>query len=194
MNNYKIHETAVIDEGCKIGKDTKIWHFTHVMPKAVIGENCNIGQNVYIDNNVSIGNGVKIQNNVSIYDGVILDDGVFVGPSAVFTNVDNPRATVERKAEFRETRVGPGATLGANCTILCGVTVGSYAFVGAGSVVTSDVKDHALMVGVPARQTAWMSRHGEKLDLPLSGNGEAVCAATGETYMLSGDRCRLKCQ
>jgi UDP-2-acetamido-3-amino-2,3-dideoxy-glucuronate N-acetyltransferase len=192
--NYFRHDSAIVDEGAEIGEGSRIWHFVHVCSGARVGRNVVLGQNVFVSGGAVVGDNCKIQNNVSIYDGVILDDGVFVGPSAVFTNVDNPRATVERKAEFRETRVGPGATLGANCTILCGVTVGSYAFVGAGSVVTSDVKDHALMVGVPARQTAWMSRHGEKLELPLSGNGEAVCAATGETYMLSGDRCRLKRQ
>jgi UDP-2-acetamido-3-amino-2,3-dideoxy-glucuronate N-acetyltransferase len=151
-----------------------------------------LGQSVFVSGRAIVGDNCKIQNNVSIYDGVILEDDVFCGPSAVFTNVDNPRAAVDRKSEFRETHVGRGATLGANCTIVCGVRIGSHAFVGAGSVVTGDVKDHALMVGVPARQTGWMSRHGEKLDLPLSGDGTAVCPATGETYLLSGDRCRLK--
>jgi UDP-2-acetamido-3-amino-2,3-dideoxy-glucuronate N-acetyltransferase len=151
-----------------------------------------LGQNVFVGSQAVVGDDCRVQNNVSIYDSVILEDGVFCGPSAVFTNVENPRAHVDRKSEYRETRVCAGATLGANCTIVCGITIGRYAFIGAGAVVTHDVKDHALATGVPARQTGWMSRHGEKLDLPLEGDGEAVCPATGETYVLSRGECRLK--
>jgi len=190
--SYFRHESAFVDEGAEVGDGSRIWHFVHVCSGAKVGRNVVLGQSVFVSGRAIVGDNCKIQNNVSIYDGVILEDDVFCGPSAVFTNVDNPRAAVDRKSEFRETHVGRGATLGANCTIVCGVRIGSHAFVGAGSVVISDVKDHALMVGVPARQTGWMSRHGEKLDLPLSGDGTAVCPATGETYVLSGDRCRLK--
>jgi len=176
------HPTAVIDEGCKIGKDTKIWHFSHVMPKAVIGQHCNIGQNVYIDNNVTIGNGVKIQNNVSVYNGVVVEDDAFLGPSMVFTNVNNPRSFIERKNEFRITRVKKGASIGANATIICGNTIGEYAFVGAGSVVTKDVQAYSLVVGNPARHTAWMSVRGHKLD--FDEKGQATCAESGEKYTL----------
>lgn len=167
-----IHPSAIVDDGAQIGAGTRIWHWVHVSPRAVIGEGCSLGQNVYVGNQVKIGNRVKIQNNVSVYDNVTLEDDVFCGPSMVFTNVYNPRAAIERKSEYRDTLVRQGATLGANCTIICGTTVGRYAFVGAGAVVNRDVPDYALVVGVPARQIGWMSRHGEQLDLPLAGDAE----------------------
>ena len=182
--SYHAHETAIVDEGAQIGADTRIWHWVHVCPGARIGERCSLGQNVFVGNDVVIGNNVKIQNNVSVYDAVTLEDDVFCGPSMVFTNVYNPRAAVTRKNEYRRTLVRQGATLGANCTIVCGATIGRYAFVGAGAVVQKDVPDFALVVGVPARQIGWMSRHGERLDLPLSGDGEARCPVTGDTYRL----------
>jgi UDP-2-acetamido-3-amino-2,3-dideoxy-glucuronate N-acetyltransferase len=188
--DYFRHDSAVVDDGARIGEGSRIWHFVHVSSGAEVGRNVVLGQNVFVGGGAVIGDDCKVQNNVSIYDGVVLEDGVFCGPSAVFTNVHNPRARVERKAEYRETRVRTGATLGANCTIVCGVTIGRHAFVGAGAVVTREVKDHALVAGVPARQVGWMSRHGEKLDLPLSGDGEAVCPATGERYVLQGGECR----
>lgn len=183
------HDSAIIDDGARVGEGSRIWHFVHVSSGARVGRNVVLGQNVFVAAGAVIGDHCKVQNNVSIYDGVVLEDGVFCGPSAVFTNVQNPRARVERKTEYRETRVRTGATLGANCTIVCGVTIGSYAFVGAGAVVTRDVKDHALVAGVPARQIGWMSRHGEKLDLPLVGDGSATCPATGESYVLERGRC-----
>ncbi len=186
--DYKVHETAIVDAGAQIGAGTRIWHWVHVCGGAVIGAGCSLGQNVYVGNRVVIGDQVKIQNNVSVYDNVTLEDGVFCGPSMVFTNVYNPRAEVERKAEYRDTRVRRGATLGANCTIVCGVTVGRYAFIGAGAVINRDVPDYALMVGVPARQIGWMSEHGEQLDLPLTGNGRANCPATGKSYILREGR------
>lgn len=186
-----IHETAIVDEGAQIGATTRVWHWVHVCGGAVIGEGCSLGQNVFVGNRVRIGDRVKIQNNVSVYDNVTLEDDVFCGPSMVFTNVYNPRAAIERKNEYRDTLVRQGATLGANCTIVCGTTVGSYAFVGAGAVVNKDVPDYALVVGVPARQIGWMSRHGEQLDLPLSGNGEATCPHTGDRYVLENGVCRL---
>ncbi|MDQ4086646.1 MAG: N-acetyltransferase [Pseudomonadota bacterium] len=188
--DYFRHESAIVDEGAEIGAGSRIWHFVHVCAGARIGRNVTLGQNVFVAAGVVVGDDCRIQNNVSLYDGVVLEDGVFCGPSAVFTNVHNPRARVERKAEFRQTLVRTGATLGANCTIVCGVTIGRYAFVGAGAVVTRDVKDHALVAGVPARQTGWMSRHGEKLDLPLEGDGEAACPVTGERYLLQAGLCR----
>ena len=188
----KIHPTAIVDDGAQVGDDTRVWHWVHVSGGARIGARCSLGQNVYVGNRVAIGDNVKIQNNVSVYDAVTLEDDVFCGPSMVFTNVHNPRAAVVRKAEYRRTLVRQGATLGANCTIVCGVTVGRHAFVGAGAVVTRDVPDHALMVGVPARQAGWMSRHGEKLDLPLTGDGDATCPATGERYRLSSGVCRVE--
>lgn len=181
-----IHETAIVDEGAQIGDDSRVWHWVHVCGGAQIGRGCSLGQNVFVGNRVAIGDNVKIQNNVSVYDDVTLEDGVFCGPSMVFTNVYNPRARVERKSEYRPTLVREGATLGANCTIVCGVTIGAHAFVGAGSVIIRDVPDHALMVGNPARQVGWMSMHGEKLALPLSGEAVAQCPATGTTYRLSG--------
>jgi UDP-2-acetamido-3-amino-2,3-dideoxy-glucuronate N-acetyltransferase len=183
-----IHETAIVDPGAEIGEGTRIWHWVHVCAGARVGRGCSLGQNVFIGNDVVIGDKVRIQNNVSVYDNVTLEDGVFCGPSMVFTNVNNPRALIERKDEYRDTIVRQGATLGANCTIICGVSIGRYAFVGAGAVVSRDVPDFALVAGVPARQIGWMSANGQKLDLPLEGEGSATCAATGETYSLAGGR------
>ena len=188
---YTAHETAIIDPGARIGDGTRIWHWVHVSAGAVIGEHCSLGQGVYVGNAVQIGNRVKIQNNVSVYDGVTLEDSVFCGPSMVFTNVLNPRAEIVRKAEYLPTRVRRGATLGANCTIVCGVTIGEYAFVGAGAVIVADVPDYALMVGVPARRVGWMSRYGERLTLPVNGSGEAVCPRMGLRYRLEDGRCRV---
>jgi UDP-2-acetamido-3-amino-2,3-dideoxy-glucuronate N-acetyltransferase len=185
------HDTAIIDDGARIGEGSRIWHFVHVSAGAEVGRNVVLGQNVFVGGGAVIGDDCKVQNNVSIYDGVVLEDGVFCGPGAVFTNVHNPRAKVERKAEYRTTWVHTGATLGANCTIVCGVTIGCHSFIGAGAVVTRDVKDHALVAGVPARQVGWMSRRGEKLNLPLDGDGEAICPATGERYVLERGLCRL---
>ena len=190
--SYHAHETAIVDEGAQIGADTRIWHWVHVCPGARIGERCSLGQNVFVGNDVVIGNNVKIQNNVSVYDAVTLEDDVFCGPSMVFTNVYNPRAAVTRKNEYRRTLVRQGATLGANCTIVCGATIGRYAFVGAGAVVQKDVPDFALVVGVPARQIGWMSRFGERLDLPLAGSGEAVCPHTGDRYRLQNGHVTLQ--
>lgn len=181
------HDTAIIDDGARLGPGTRVWHFSHVCAGARIGAGCSLGQNVFVGNDVVIGSGVKIQNNVSVYDAVTLEDDVFCGPSVVFTNVYNPRAAVSRKHEYLRTVVKRGATLGANCTLVCGTTVGEHAFVGAGSVVNRDVPAFALMVGVPARRIGWMSRHGERLGLPVRGEGEATCPATGERYRLRGD-------
>ena len=183
--SYFRHDSAVVDDGASIGEGSRVWHFVHVCSGAVIGRDVTLGQNVFVAGGARIGDGCRIQNNVSVYDGVVLEDRVFAGPSAVFTNVVNPRAGVERKDEYRPTLVRTGASLGANSTILCGVTIGEHAFVAAGVVVTRDVKAYALVVGAPARQTGWMSRHGEKLFLPLDGDGEAACPATGEVYRLS---------
>jgi len=183
---YNAHPTAIIDEGARIGDGTRIWHWVHVSAQASIGAGCSLGQNVYVGNDVEIGSNVRIQNNVSVYDAVTLEDDVFCGPSMVFTNVYNPRSAVERKKEYRRTRVKRGATLGANCTIVCGHTVGEYAFVGAGAVINRDVPAYALMVGVPARQIGWMSEFGERLALPLQGAAEATCAHTGVRYVLDG--------
>jgi UDP-2-acetamido-3-amino-2,3-dideoxy-glucuronate N-acetyltransferase len=180
---YK-HESAIVDEGAEIGEGSRVWHFAHVCGGARVGARVSMGQNVFIGNRVLVGDDCKIQNNVSVYDNVTLEDGVFCGPSMVFTNVYNPRSFVERKDEYRDTLVRRGATLGANCTIVCGATIGEYAFVAAGAVVNRDVKDYALMAGVPARQIGWMSRYGERLELPLEGDGEAVCAHTGDRYIL----------
>jgi UDP-2-acetamido-3-amino-2,3-dideoxy-glucuronate N-acetyltransferase len=182
--SYYRHDSAIVDEGAEIGEGSRVWHFVHVCGGARIGEHVSLGQNVFVGNKVTIGDRCKIQNNVSIYDGVMLEEGVFCGPSMVFTNVYNPRSLVERKDEYRPTLVRRGATLGANCTIVCGATVGEFAFVAAGAVVNRDVKAHALVAGVPARQIGWMSRHGERLDLPLTGSGEAACPATGTRYRL----------
>jgi UDP-2-acetamido-3-amino-2,3-dideoxy-glucuronate N-acetyltransferase len=186
-----IHPSAIVDDGAVLGADCRVWHFAHVSAGARIGARCSFGQGVYVGNDVHIGDNVKVQNNVSVYDAVTLEDDVFCGPSMVFTNVHNPRSAVPRKDEYRRTLVRQGATLGANCTIVCGVTVGRFAFVGAGAVVSRDVPDFALMVGVPARRIGWMSRHGERLDLPVSGQGEARCPATGERYRLEGDAVAL---
>ncbi|WP_322522340.1 acyltransferase [Guyparkeria halophila] len=183
--NYQVHETAIVDEGAQIGADTRIWHWVHVSGGARIGEKCSFGQNVFVGNRVVIGDNVKVQNNVSVYDDVTLEDDVFCGPSMVFTNVYNPRSAVPRKDEYRPTLVKQGATLGANCTIVCGVTVGHHAFIGAGAVINRDVPDYALMVGVPAKQIGWMSEHGERLDLPLEGEGQTTCPHTGDIYRLS---------
>ena len=180
----KVHPTAIVDDGAVVGDDTRVWHWVHVSAGARIGARCSLGQNVYVGSRVVIGDNVKIQNNVSVYDNVTLEDDVFCGPSMVFTNVYNPRSAVSRKDEYRDTLVRRGATLGANCTIVCGVTVGEYAFVGAGAVINRDVPPYALMVGVPARQVGWMSRHGERLALPLTGEGEAADPVTGERYRL----------
>jgi UDP-2-acetamido-3-amino-2,3-dideoxy-glucuronate N-acetyltransferase len=179
-----IHSSAIVDEGAQIGDGSRVWHFVHICGGARIGEKCSFGQNVFVGNDVKIGNNVKIQNNVSVYDAVTIEDDVFCGPSMVFTNVYNPRSAVTRKDEYRRTLVKKGATLGANSTIVCGTTIGEYAFVGAGAVVNRDVKPFALMLGVPAKQAGWMSRFGERLELPLQGNGEATCPNTGERYRL----------
>jgi len=184
------HETAIVDEGATLGDGTRIWHFSHVSAGAVIGSGCSLGQNVYVANDVRIGDRCKIQNNVSLYDAVTLEDDVFCGPSMVFTNVVNPRSAVVRKSEYLSTLVRRGATLGANCTLVCGIEVGEYAFVAAGAVVNRSVKPFALVAGVPARQIGWMSAHGERLDLPLEGRGEAACPATGERYVLEGGEVR----
>jgi UDP-2-acetamido-3-amino-2,3-dideoxy-glucuronate N-acetyltransferase len=189
---YTTHSSAIIDPGARIGEGTRIWHWVHICARAVIGERCSLGQNVFVGNRVVIGDNVKIQNNVSVYDNVTLEDDVFCGPSMVFTNVYNPRSAVSRKEEYRDTIVRQGATLGANCTIICGVTIGRHAFVGAGAVVNRDVPDFALMAGVPARQIGWISRYGERLSLPLRGDGiEATCLHTGERYRLVGSLCVL---
>ena len=186
--NYWCHESAIIDNGATLGEGTKVWHFSHVCSGAVIGERCSLGQNVFVGNRVVVGNRCKIQNNVSIYDNVTLEDDVFCGPSMVFTNVYNPRAAIVRKEEYRSTLIRQGATLGANCTVVCGVTIGRYAFIGAGAVINKDVPDYALMVGVPARQIGWMSEYGEQLDLPLSGYAETRCSQTGQRYRLNGQQ------
>jgi UDP-2-acetamido-3-amino-2,3-dideoxy-glucuronate N-acetyltransferase len=186
-SGYKAHETAIVDEGAEIGDGTRIWHWVHVTGGAKIGANCSLGQNVYVGARGVIGNGVKIQNNVSVYDDVIIEDDVFCGPSCVFTNVLNPRAFVVRKDEYRQTIIKKGASLGANCTIVCGSTVGEYALIGAGSTVTKDVPAFALMVGVPARQIGWMSAYGERLPFPLEGEASFICPNDGSSYQLSGD-------
>jgi UDP-2-acetamido-3-amino-2,3-dideoxy-glucuronate N-acetyltransferase len=192
MPGFTAHPSAIVDPGAQIGEGTRVWHWVHICAGAKVGARCSLGQNVYVGNRVVIGDNVKIQNNVSVYDEVTLEDDVFCGPSMVFTNVYNPRSAVSRKDEYRKTRVRRGATLGANSTIVCGVTVGEYAFVGAGAVVNRDVPDFALMLGVPARQAGWMSRFGERLKLPLKGEGEAVCPHTGERYRVAAGRCRME--
>lgn len=183
---HTIHPSAIVDAGAEIGDGSRIWHFVHVCGGACIGREVSLGQNVFIGNKVIIGDRCKIQNNVSVYDNVTLEEGVFCGPSMVFTNVYNPRALIERKNEYRDTLVRKGATLGANCTIVCGVTIGEFALIGAGSVVNKDVPAYALMVGVPARQIGWMSEFGEQLALPLEGDDVAVCEHTGARYVLKG--------
>lgn len=182
------HPSAIIDDGAEIGDGSRIWHFVHVCGGARIGKGVSLGQNVFVGNQVVIGDKCKIQNNVSVYDNVTLEDGVFCGPSMVFTNVYNPRSLVERKDQYRDTLVEKGATLGANCTIVCGVTIGQFAFVGAGAVINKDVPAYALMVGVPARQIGWMSEFGEQLPLPLSGEGDVECVHTGCRYVLTGKK------
>jgi UDP-2-acetamido-3-amino-2,3-dideoxy-glucuronate N-acetyltransferase len=190
-SSVTVHPTAVIDAGATLGDGCRVWHFVHICAGARIGARCSFGQNVFVGNLVVIGNNVKIQNNVSVYDEVTLEDDVFCGPSMVFTNVYNPRAAVPRKDEYRKTLVKRGATLGANCTIVCGVTIGEHAFVGAGAVVNRDVPDFALMMGVPARHAGWMSRFGERLDLPFKGEATVTCPHSGERYMLRNGLCSL---
>lgn len=185
-----IHPTAIVDDGAQIGDDTRIWHWVHICGGARIGRGCSFGQNVFVGNDVHIGNNVKVQNNVSIYDAVTLEDDVFCGPSMVFTNVYNPRSAVLRKDEYRETLVKQGATLGANCTVVCGTTIGEYAFIAAGAVVNRDVKPYALMAGVPARHIGWMSRHGEKLPIRVNENGRAKCPVTGDEYVIHNGECK----
>lgn len=191
-NDYKndvyVHETSYIDEDVTIGNNTKIWHFSHILNNCKIGENCSLGQNVVVGPKVNIGNHVKIQNNVSVYEGVTLEDEVFCGPSCVFTNVYNPRSKILRKNEYRKTLVKKGVTLGANCTIICGVTIGKFAFIGAGAVINKDVPSYALMVGVPAKQVGWISEFGEKLDLPLTGSAETICEHTDKRYQLKNSK------
>lgn len=184
MSTTTIHSTAIVDAGAQIGDGSRVWHWVHVCGGARIGRGCSLGQGVFVGNDVVIGDNVKIQNNVSVYDAVTLEDDVFCGPSMVFTNVYNPRASVMRKNEYKRTLVQRGATLGANSTIVCGTTVGAHAFVAAGAVITRDVKPYALMAGVPARQIGWMSEHGERLDLPLEGNGSTSCPATSARYVM----------
>ncbi len=180
--SYFIHETAVVDNGARIGNGTKVWHFSHLMPNCIIGENCSLGQNVYIASHVSLGNNVKVQNNVSIYEGVVCEDEVFLGPSMVFTNVINPRSAVIRKNEYKKTLVKKGVTIGANATILCGIEIGAYAFIGAGAVVTKNINAYALVTGNPAKQTGWMSEAGQKLE--FNSAGIAICMESKEQYKL----------
>lgn len=185
--NYTAHPSAIIDKGAQIGESSRVWHFVHVCGGARIGKGVSLGQNVFVGNKVVIGDLCKVQNNVSVYDNVTLEEGVFCGPSMVFTNVYNPRALIERKSEYRDTLVKRGATLGANCTIVCGTTIGQFAFIGAGAVINKDVKPYALMVGVPARQVGWMSEYGEQIPLPVQGQGDYTCPHTGASYQLDGD-------
>ena len=187
MNNIQIHPSAIVDDGAQIGEDSRVWHFVHVCGGARIGKGVSLGQNVFVGNKVVIGDHCKIQNNVSVYDNVTLEEGVFCGPRMVFTNVYNPRSLIERKNEYRNTLVKKGATLGANCTIVCGTTIGEYAFLGAGAVINKDVKPYALMVGVPAKQIGWMSQYGEQIPLPTKGVGVYTCPHTGHHYELHGD-------
>jgi UDP-2-acetamido-3-amino-2,3-dideoxy-glucuronate N-acetyltransferase len=184
---YTVHPSAIVDEGAQIGEGSRVWHFVHVCGGAKIGKGVSLGQNVFVGNKVVIGDHCKIQNNVSVYDNVTLEEGVFCGPSMVFTNVYNPRSLIERKSEYRNTLVKKGATLGANCTIVCGTTIGEYAFVGAGAVVNKDVKPYALMVGVPAKQIGWMSQYGEQIPMPTKGEGQYTCPHSGHKYELNGD-------
>ncbi len=180
--SYFKHETAIVDDGCQIGKGSKVWHFSHLMPEASLGENCNIGQNVFIASKVVLGNNCKVQNNVSLYEGVECGNDVFIGPSAVFTNVINPRSDVSRKSEYKPTILKDGATVGANATIVCGVTLGKYSFVGAGTVVTKDVPDYALVVGNPGKQIGWMSKQGHRMQ--FDAHGRALCQGNGDVYIL----------
>ncbi|MCC3861715.1 acyltransferase [Pseudemcibacter aquimaris] len=186
MADYFAHDSAIIDEGAQIGNNSRIWHFVHVCSGAKIGSSVSLGQNVFVGNKVTIGDNCKIQNNVSVYDNVTLENEVFCGPSMVFTNVYNPRSGIERKDEYKDTLIKKGTTLGANATIVCGVTIGEYAFIGAGAVINKDVKPYALMVGVPAKQIGWMSEYGEQLDLPLKGKGKTTCPHSNEVYILNG--------
>jgi len=186
-----IHPSAIIDEGALIGDGSRVWHFSHICSGARIGMKCSLGQNVFVGNDVVIGNNVKIQNNVSVYDSVTIEDDVFCGPSMVFTNVYNPRSEVTRKDEYRKTLIKRGATLGANSTIVCGITVGEYAFVGAGALINKNVPDFALVIGVPSKQIGWMSRYGERLDLPLKGNADTICPKTNEKYILVDSKCSI---
>lgn len=188
--NYFAHETAVIDDGCTIGKGTKIWHFSHIMKDCKIGEGCNIGQNVVVSPDVVLGKNVKVQNNVSIYTGVTCEDDVFLGPSMVFTNVTNPRSAVNRRGEYAKTHVGKGVTIGANATVVCGHDIGDFAFIGAGAVVTKTVPSYALLVGNPARQIGWMSEYGHRLD--FDANGKATCPESGDEYELKNNRVEKK--
>jgi UDP-2-acetamido-3-amino-2,3-dideoxy-glucuronate N-acetyltransferase len=187
-----IHPTAIVDDGAQIGDGSRIWHWVHISAGAQIGRDCSFGQNVFVGNRVLIGNNCKIQNNVSVYDNVTLEDDVFCGPSMVFTNVYNPRSAVSRKDEYRNTLVKRGVTLGANSTVVCGTTLGEYAFVAAGAVVNRNVKPYALMAGVPAKQIGWMSQFGERLDLPLAGNTETLCPQTGQKYVLRYGYCSVQ--
>jgi len=189
LKKYFAHETAIIDNGCKIGVDSKIWHFSHIMPGAMIGDNCNIGQNVFIANNVSLGSNVKVQNNVSLYTGVCCHDDVFLGPSVVFTNIKNPRSSVDRRGKFQDTLIRKGATIGANATIICGITIGKFAFIAAGAVITKDVADYALMKGVPAKQDGWISESGARLKF---NNNTAICSITDQEYQLKDNICYRK--
>lgn len=184
MSDTFIHETAIVDEGARLGEACRVWHWVHICGQAEIGSGCSFGQNVFVGNKVKIGNNVKIQNNVSIYDNVYIEDDVFCGPSMVFTNVYNPRSEIVRKDEYRDTLVKKGASIGANATIVCGATIGAYSFVGAGAVVNKDVKAFALMVGVPAKQIGWMSRFGEQIALPLTGDGQWKCPKSNDLYIL----------
>lgn len=186
MSTLFVHESAVIDQPCTIGEGTKIWHFSHIMANCTIGKNCNIGQNVVVSPEVIIGNGVKVQNNVSLYTGVVCEDDVFIGPSAVFTNVINPRSAISRKDQYRKTLVKKGATIGANATIVCGNTLGEYCFIGAGSVVTRDIPDYAIYIGNPARHSGWMSKNGHRLE--FDENGIAICPESREKYQLKNDQ------
>ncbi|MFP7408743.1 acyltransferase [Aeromonas veronii] len=190
--NYFKHDTAIVDDGARIGEGSRVWHFAHICGGAQIGAGVSLGQNVFVGNKVTIGDHCKIQNNVSVYDNVYLAEGVFCGPSMVFTNVYNPRSLIERKDQYLDTQVGKGATLGANCTIVCGVTIGEYAFVGAGAVINKDVPAYALMVGVPAKQIGWMSDFGEQLDLPIEGQAQITCPHTGIIYQLDGKKLKKR--
>ena len=185
---YQKHETAIIDEGAQIGSGSRIWHWTHICKGAKIGSEVSLGQNVFVGNKVVIGDKCKIQNNVSVYDNIYLEESVFCGPSVVFTNVYNPRSNIERKEEYKDTFIKKGASLGANCTIICGITIGEFAFVAAGAVVNKDVPSFALMAGLPAKQIGWMSEYGEQLDLPLSGHAKTTCKHSGKQYQLDGNK------